>query len=109
MEIFDVLSHPRLDLNPSRENQNLWCLFDKNTTTQTEGCWHISVSSFLNILRTPITVEKPCCLRGGLGREPGIVRVFLKRFSLEGKGEVRRSARWEGEMTVLDEGCIAFP
>lgn len=86
MEIFGVLSHPRLDSNPSRENENLWCLFDENTTTQTEGCWHISVTSFLNILCTPITVEKPCCLRDGLEREPGLVRVFRKRFRLEGKG-----------------------
>lgn len=47
-------------------------------------------------------------LRDGLEREPGIVRVFLKRFRLQGKGEVARAACWEGEMTVLDEGCISY-
>lgn len=57
MEISGVLSHPRLDFMPSRENKSLWSLFDENATTQTEGCWHISAtSSFLNTLHIPVTV-----------------------------------------------------
>lgn len=50
---------------------------------------------------------KPSCSRDGLEREPGTVREFLKRLGLEGNEEVARSACWEGEMTVLDEGCTS--
>lgn len=72
MDIPGVSSHHRLDFKllekmqsqdftPSREiffsrGEKKIPYFDGSATAQTEGCWHVSVNSFLlNILRTLIT------------------------------------------------------
>lgn len=47
-------------------------------------------------------------MRGGLEREALVVRVFLKRLRVEGRGEVVKSACWEGEMCWMRGVFLMF-